>query len=140
MNCYILIRKFSDYYSGMTVLGIFSTLDYATNAKNEYIDKTKNNDPHNVPPYHYVDLKVDVKIYKASVDNLTENIYFLIHYMSMFGQEVHQIKCISSSHSHICTIYDKIKEDDVNHPVYYWDMVTVNTLRDKNNFNDMEGG
>lgn len=148
---YILIRKCGEYYSGNIVLGIYTNIDLAKLAKVEYIEKMKIHDPHFNQTYHHVNLQEDVKVRKINVvkkepssfslivGNNNNTIYFLIDSVEGFGQVFYEFIYFSTNMVSVYAKYQELIKVEREWPSeFYWDSVTLNTLRDNNNVKNLE--
>ncbi len=85
---FILIRTISAYVFTDIILGIFTTLAEAEQAKNTYISHRKNNDPWQDQPYRETILEDDVNIIEVAGNFENGQIIFEVsEYSEGFGQD-----------------------------------------------------
>ena len=85
---YLLIRTISDYVFSDIILGVFTTLKNAEQAKVFYIQQRKNNDPWYDQPYRETILENDVNIIELKDSFQNGQIIFEVsEYSEGFGQD-----------------------------------------------------
>lgn len=96
---YLLIRNISPYTGSDLLLGVFSTLELAQQAKHTYQKHFKNHPDHYAEQaYHSVDLNKDLRIAdyipEYAITPSTSTLYIISFYSEDFGQIYREFKAI----------------------------------------------
>ncbi len=139
----IIERKVCFYqYDSPILLGIFTDMDKAQQAKNIYIQYCKNNtDKYADMAYEQVDLENDVKLIENkklsdNLDEIIEEVYVISLFEEGFGQTVREtLKIFNNQNDAIQYMQAKENEEVLKFPHWY---SMANVKLNKIYFSDLE--
>lgn len=116
---YLLLRTISDYVFSDIILGVFSTLKNAEQAKAYYIQHRKNNDPWKDQPYRETILENDFNIIELKDSFQNGQIIFEVsEYSEGFGQITRNLHSLHASKTSAEQCVTQLNDVDDSFPHY----------------------
>lgn len=118
---FLIIRKISAYTNADIIIGIFSTLENANNAKEKYITQCKISDKWAEQSYKNVDLQTDILIEDINqkipfeYSKSTKIIYVVSKFVEGFGQIIRFVDSfweMAQNANEYCEIKNEAPEED----------------------------
>lgn len=134
---HLLSRAISEYTDNDQCLGVFRTLDEATEARTQYIaalESAQRTDPWPAQAYHTVDLSQDVRVLSDipanGVSAQTAVVYVVSLMAEGFGQIVREYKSIHGSADAAAAAAASLDENDAGDMEYsHVDAIAIGCLR-----------